>query len=109
MTAVLKRDWPVKLGAPEEYAPPDRRPVIHGQNSSNELSERMAAIVGQAVGASLDQIDYVAGELEKTRHVLRSEAERVGRSIDNYVRLNNAAIMAMKIISENLKAFQRPE
>jgi|SRR6516164_1256739 hypothetical protein len=105
MTAVLKPDWPMKRGGPEEYAP-----AIHGQNpSSNELSERMAALVGQAIAASFDQIDHVAGDLEKTRDALRREAEHLGRSIDNYVSLNNAAITAMKIISERLKAFQRPE
>ena len=69
----------------------------------------MAALVGQAAGASLDQIDHVAGELEKMRDVMRSEAERVGRLIDNYVRLSNGTITAMKIISEKLKPFQRPE
>jgi DNA-binding ferritin-like protein len=110
MSAVTKPDWPMKRCRPEEYAPSNRRPAIHSENrSSNELAERMAALVGQAAGATLDQIDQVAGELEKMRHVLRSEAEHVGRLIDNYVGLSNAAITAMKIISEKLKPFQRPE
>ena len=95
MSAVPKPDWAMKRSGPEEYAP---RPA-HGENrSSDELAERMAALVGQ-----------VAGELEKTRNVMRSEAERVGRLINNYVRLSNSTVMAMKIISENLKPFQRPE
>jgi len=107
MSAVPKPDWAVKRSGPEEYAP---RPAIHSENrSSNEIAERMAALVGQVAGASLDQIDQVAGELEKTRNVMRSEAERVGRLINNYVRLSNSTVMAMKIISENLKPFQRPE
>jgi|SRR5215467_971962 DNA-binding ferritin-like protein len=106
MSAVPKPDWAMKRSGPEEYAP---RPA-HGENrSSDELAERMAALVGQVAGASLDQIDQVAGELEKTRNVMRSEAERVGRLINNYVRLSNSTVMAMKIISENLKPFQRPE
>jgi len=110
MSAVTKPDWPMKRCGPEEYAPSNRRPAIHSENrSSNELAERMAALVGQVAGASLDQIDQVAGELEKTRNVMRSEAERVGRLINNYVRLSNSTVMAMKIISENLKPFQRPE
>jgi len=110
MIAVTKPDWPAKRGGPEEYAPPDRRLAIHSENrSSSELAERMEVLVGQAVGTSLDQIDHVAAELEKMRDVLRSEGERVGRLVDNYVGLSNAAITAMKIISENLKALQRPE
>jgi hypothetical protein len=36
----------------------------------------MEVLVGQAVGTSLDQVDYVAAELEKMREVLRSEDER---------------------------------
>jgi|SRR5215813_11835740 len=110
MSAVPKPDWAMKRSGPEEYAPQERRPTIHNENrSSNELAGRMAALVGQVAGASLDQIDQVAGELEKTRNVMRTEAERVGRLIDNYVRLSNSTITAMKIISENLKPFQRPE
>jgi hypothetical protein len=69
----------------------------------------MEVLVGQAVGTSLDQIDHVAAELDKMRDVLRSEGERVGCLVDNYVGLSNAAITAMKIISENLKALQRRE
>jgi DNA-binding ferritin-like protein len=110
MSAVAKADWSLKQRGPEEYAPRDRGPAIHSENQpSNEIAERMAVMVGQAAGASLDQIDHVARELEKMRDMMRSEAERIGQLIENYGRLSNGTIAAMKIISENLKPFQRPE
>ena len=65
MTAILKPDWPAKRGGPEEYAPPHRRPP--GQTAT----ESMEALVAQAVGASMDEVDRLSAELDKMREVLR--------------------------------------
>ena len=100
MTAILKPDWPAKRGGPEEYAPPHRRPP--GQTAT----ESMEALVAQAVGASMDDIDRQSAELDKMREVLRKEGERVGRLVTNYVGLSEATMAAMKIISDRLKAWK---
>ena len=99
-TAILKPDWPAKRVGPEEYAPPHRRPP--GQTAT----ESMEALVAQAVGASMDEIDRLSAELDKVREVLRNEGGRVGRLVTNYVGLSEATMAAMKIISDRLKAWK---
>jgi ABC-type transporter Mla subunit MlaD len=66
----------------------------------------MEALVAQAVGASMDEIDRLSAELDKVREVLRNEGERVGRLVTNYVGLSEATMAAMKIISDRLKAWK---
>ena len=109
MTAVIKPEWPTKQGRPEEYAPPDRRPLAHIANEpGNEAPERLEALIGHVLGSSLDEIDHIIAELEKVRDALRNEGERVGRLVVNYVALSKATMSGMKIISDSLKVWKGP-
>ena len=112
MTTVIKPDWSANRGGPEEYAPPDQRqtghPAIQPGNEGLLVTERLEALVGHALGASLDQMDHVIAEMEKTRDMLRNEGEHVGRLVANYVRLSQATTTAMKIISDTLEALNGP-
>jgi hypothetical protein len=63
-------------------------------------------LIGRIAAASMDDIDSVNRELESIREVLRNEGERVRQEITGYVRLSQASMAAMTLISESVRQWK---
>src|SRR5262245_43833755 len=123
--AVIRPEWAMTnppASGPDAYAPPDRRApedspsgarvaFLRGQtvdrSQSNGGSARnLDGLIRRIAGTSMDEIDSVIRELEGMRQMLRDEGERVSREIAGYAGLSQAAMSAMKVISDSLRAWK---
>ena len=123
---VVRADWPnanqfsPQKPGPEAYAPPVRRkpelpisdasPVSlrqsEGAGQTNAPAENLNSLIQRIAAASMDDIDSVNRELESIREVLRNEGERVRQEIAGYVRLSQASMAAMTLISESVRQWK---
>lgn len=124
---VVRADWPnanqlsPQKPGPEAYAPPVRRkpelPISdadsvplrqsEGAGHSNApAAENLNSLIRRIAAASMDDIDSVNRELEGIREVLRNEGERVRQEIAGYVRLSQASMAAMTLISESVRQWK---
>jgi hypothetical protein len=70
------------------------------------LTEDMKSLIRRTAGASLEEIDRVIHELQSVREMVRTEGERVSREIAGYANLSQAALKAMKIITDSLNLWK---
>ena len=124
---VVRADWPnanqfsPQKPGPEAYAPPVRRkpelPISdadsvplrqsEGAGHSNApAAENLNSLIRRIAAASMDDIDSVNRELEGIREVLRNEGERVRQEIAGFVRLSQASMAAMTLISESVRQWK---
>jgi hypothetical protein len=124
---VVRADWPnanplsPQKPGPEAYAPPVRRkpdlptsdadpvPLRQSEGAGQTdapAAENLNSLIQRIAAASMDDIDSVNRELESIREVLRNEGERVRREIDGYVRLSQASMAAMTLISESVRQWK---
>jgi hypothetical protein len=123
---VVRADWTsanrfsAQQSGPELYAPQGRRapePPRSGVDAVPQRSEEpglsnapagehLDSLIRRIAAASMDDIDSVNRELDGIRDVLRMEGERVSREIDGYVRLSQASMAAMRLISERIKQWK---
>jgi hypothetical protein len=124
---VVRADWPnasqfsPQKPGPEAYAPPVRRkpelPISNadpvplrqseeaGQTNAS-AAENLNSLIRRIAAASMDDIDSVNRELEGIREVLRNEGERIRQEIAGYVRLSQASMAAMTLISESVRQWK---
>jgi hypothetical protein len=69
-------------------------------------AENLNSLIQRIAAASMDDIDSVNRELESIRQVLRNEGERVRQEIAGYVRLSQASMAAMTLISESVRQWK---
>jgi ribosomal protein L18E len=80
---------------------------LHQQRDETDpASENLDALIRRVASASMEEIDRVIRELERVREMLRNEGERVNSEITRYAGLNHAAVIATKIIADNLKQWK---
>ena len=77
--------------------------------TADPLPENVDTMIGHAVGASMEEIDRLIGELQNVRDMLRKEGERLSREVSGYASLNHSVKTAMKTIRENLSRWQVPK
>jgi hypothetical protein len=122
---VVRADWtsanksnPQQSG-PELYAPHARRASEPPRSGAHPLQrsegpgqtnapagEHLDSLIRRIAAASMDDLDSVNRELESMRDVLRIEGERVSREIDRYVKLSQASMTAMRLISERIRQWK---
>jgi hypothetical protein len=74
-----------------------------GPESAPEApTDNVNLLVQRVAGASMVEIDYVIGELQSVREMLRQEGERVQREISGYANLSQATMASMKIIADSM-------
>jgi len=124
---VVRADWPnpnqfsPQKPGPEAYAPPVRRkpdlptsdadpvPLRQSEGAGQTdapAAENLNSLIQRIAAASMDDIDSVNRELESIREVLRNEGERVRQEITGYVRLSQASMAAMTLISESVRQWK---
>jgi hypothetical protein len=124
---VVQADWPnanqfdPEKPGPEAYAPPVRRkpelpignddtvPLRRSEAAGQThapAAENLNSLIRRIAAASMDDIDNVNRELESIREVLRNEGERVRQEIAGYVRLSQASMAAMTLISESVRQWK---
>lgn len=124
---VVRADWPnanqfsPQKPGPEAYAPPVRRkpelpisdadpvPLRQSEGAAQTnvpAAENLNSLIQRIAAASMDDIDSVNRELESIRQVLRNEGERVRQEIAGYVRLSQASMAAMTLISESVRQWK---
>ena len=109
----------------ERYAPPHRRlPEDRDDGVENAVKllakQRPEALAESALATenlnvmirhttidSMEEIDRVIRELESIRDLLSNEVGSIDREVGGYASVNHAAVTAMKVISESLKAMER--
>src|SRR5262245_60216283 len=78
------------------------------QGSESELvASKINSVLQRVTASSVQEIDKLISELEASRDMLQSEAERVRREIVQYSTLSQAALQSTKIITESLTQWKK--
>lgn len=80
-----------------------RRP----ENESELVASNINSVLQRVTATSLQEIDALISELESSRDMLHSEAERVQREIVQYATLIQGALHSTKIIAESLTQWKK--
>lgn len=83
---------------------PSRRPQLAEDDGA---ASSFNALIHKMSGEPLGESDRLVSELAKIRHTLQVERDRLIREIADFTALNQSAMTAMNIISENLAQYQR--
>ena len=80
-----------------------RRP----ENESELVAGNINSVLQRVTATSVQEIDALISELESSRDMLHSEAERVQREIVQYATLIQGALHSTKIIAESLTQWKK--
>jgi hypothetical protein len=66
------------------------------------VTNNLASLLERVAGTSLQEIDFLIGELQTLRDKLQIDETRVQRAIANYTTLSQSTLHSTKVISECL-------
>ena len=72
------------------------------RKENRDTNTDLGSLVARMAGASIQEIERVIAELANVRDMLRNEAARLQRDLNNYTATSQDAMNSMKVIGDSL-------